>query len=221
MISPSKEGISIALCFVALFMTATVNAQLSSIPHRQRRNKIEYNKQERLGRKQRHQRQQQQQHANNIGRQLDGDFSTPLHESVFDMADPSSAETSIRMMSIPLQELGFDMSIPLQELDFDLSMPLHTKRKRPESYIALESRNNGSSIISASSLVGISALVVGAMALFVKVRKFHNSQLEGCVDETSCSDSDSNSVVRVIYFGDDDIENSSNDEENLDMPHSR
>ena len=42
----------------------------------------------------------------------------PLQESEFDM-DVSSRPT-VRMMSISLKELGFDMSIPLEESEFSL-----------------------------------------------------------------------------------------------------
>ena len=97
----------------------------------------------------------------------------PLQESEFDL-------------SMPLQESNFDMPMPLQESDFDLSMPtdgLPTQTHGDElgDVIALgenASNSDGNAVILASFLAGISVLVVGAAALFVKTRQKHNRRAE-------------------------------------------
>ena len=165
---------------MAMLTTAsTTQAQISTVPKRHR-NKIDYRPQE-FGRKQRQQRgqQQQQQKKKTNLRELEGDLSIPIQESKFDMSMPSGS--SVRMMSIPLQESGFDLSMPLQESGLDLSMP--TIGDNPTQVHVGDSEDitlgNGSTTpILASFLVGISLLVVGAVAFFVKMQQKHDSRVE-------------------------------------------
>eukprot|EP00579_Thalassiosira_antarctica_P000335 CAMPEP_0201867602 /NCGR_PEP_ID=MMETSP0902-20130614/1776_1 /ASSEMBLY_ACC=CAM_ASM_000551 /TAXON_ID=420261 /ORGANISM="Thalassiosira antarctica, Strain CCMP982" /LENGTH=224 /DNA_ID=CAMNT_0048392783 /DNA_START=92 /DNA_END=766 /DNA_ORIENTATION=+ len=190
MVSQSKSSINIALCLTATLITAsTTQAQLSTVPKRHR-SKSDYNKSKVFGRKQRQLRgqqlqQQQQQRKKKSLRKLEGDFSMPLQESEFDMSMPSGP--SARMMSMSIHESEFDLSMPLHESEFDLSMPImdglptQTVGDEMEDVIALGenvSNSDGNTLILASFLAGISALIVGAAALFVKMRQKHNRQGE-------------------------------------------
>ena len=173
MVSQSKSSISIALCLTAMLMTTpTTQAQLSTIPKRYRSNS-DNNKPQELGRKQRQERGQQQQRNKENLRKLEGDLSMPLQASEFDMSMPSGPR--VRMMSMPLQESEFYLSMPTDEL------PTQTHGDELGDVIALGengSNSDGSTIILASFLAGISVLVVGAAALFVKMRQKHSRHAE-------------------------------------------
>lgn len=187
MVSQSKSSINIALCLTAtLIMASTTQAQIMSTVPKRHRSKSDYNKSKVFGRKQRQLRgqQQQQQRKKKSLRKLEGDFSMPLQESEFDMSMPSGP--GVRMMSMSIHESEFDLSMPLHESEFDLSMPMdglptQTVGDEMEDVIALGenvSNSDGNTLILASFLAGISALVVGAAALFVKTRQKRNRQPE-------------------------------------------
>ena len=77
-----------------------------------------------------------------------------------------------------------------------------------ESTQELESNNGSDTVVMASFLAGISALVVGAMALFVKMRQRHSRQLAEN-DETS-NDNQRVWMASMDEFNDfDDTENPS------------
>mmetsp|Transcript_18171 Transcript_18171/g.32473 ORF Transcript_18171/g.32473 Transcript_18171/m.32473 type:complete len:194 (+) Transcript_18171:107-688(+) len=171
MVSQSKLCINIALSAIAVLMSATTShAQVSSVPKRHR------NKQE-FGRKQGHQRGQRQQRRNEKNvRMLDGDSSMPLQDLRMDLSMPLG--DTVRMMSLPLQDLRLDLSMPLQDLRIDLSMPTE---ESVDGAITLDngSDSDGSPLILASFLAGISALAVGLMAFFVKLRQKRQREAEG------------------------------------------
>ena len=76
---------------------------------------------------------------------------------------------------MPLQESEFYLSMPTDEL------PTQTHGGELGDVIALgenASNSDGNAVILASFLAGISVLVVGAAALFVKMRQKHNRQAE-------------------------------------------
>eukprot|EP00584_Thalassiosira_punctigera_P011253 CAMPEP_0172562014 /NCGR_PEP_ID=MMETSP1067-20121228/95229_1 /TAXON_ID=265564 ORGANISM="Thalassiosira punctigera, Strain Tpunct2005C2" /NCGR_SAMPLE_ID=MMETSP1067 /ASSEMBLY_ACC=CAM_ASM_000444 /LENGTH=135 /DNA_ID=CAMNT_0013352159 /DNA_START=114 /DNA_END=521 /DNA_ORIENTATION=- len=126
-------------------------------------------------------------------------------------------------MSIPLQELEFDSSMSLQKAGFDLSIPMgeritQTNGDKSEHVIIKENASNskGSTIILASFLVGLSSLVVGALALFLKMRQMHWRQLEENEQERgdmqievlspSSAEADMVRVVTYPSFDDDNTE---------------
>ena len=181
MVSQSKSSINIALCLTAMLTTAsTTQAQLSNIPTRYR-TKFDYRPQE-FGRKQHQQRgQQQQQNRKKTNlRELEGDLPIPIQESELDVPWGSS----VRLMSIPLQESGFDPTMPLQESGFVLSMPTGDNPTQvhvddvEDITLGKGGNSDGKTPILASFLAGISALAVGAAVFFVKKQQNHGSQVE-------------------------------------------
>jgi len=164
-----------------LMVASTTEAQVSSVPKRHRNN----NSKE-FGNKQRQQNRQQQQKRNdNISRKLEDDISMPLQESGFDVKMMS---IPLRSMSIPLHDLRLDLSMPLQELEFDLSMPSQTL----EGANTLDdgSDSDGKTVILASFFAGISAFMIGAVALFMKMRQ-RKAEENGEADDMQ---------VRVVSF---------------------
>ena len=90
--------------------------------------------------------------------------------------------------SMPLEVFDFDFgSMPLEEAAFSMSMP-DSEPSQSEGTGDLESSGSvgSSTLILASFLAGISVLVVGAAALFIKMRKEYGRQLDS--DEESESD---------------------------------
>ena len=91
-------------------------------------------------------------------------------------------------MSTPTEiasnDFDFNLSIPLTDADFSLplieELPLPTETHGDEyefSFLDSEEGNDGSTLILASFLAGISALVLAAGALFVKMRRVHGRQM--------------------------------------------
>ena len=75
-----------------------------------------------------------------------------------------------RMMSIPLQELRFEMSMALPRSGFDLSLSMPMD---DTEVVTLDNGSNsgGNAPLLASFLAGMSAVVVGSLALFAKMRQ--------------------------------------------------
>ena len=94
------------------------------------------------------------------------DNSMPLEESRFDI-------------SMPLEESRFDISMPLNVFDMSMSMPTEGDIPKDEDLTVVlgENESGSATLILASFLAGLSVLVVGAMACFVKMRKVHNKQV--------------------------------------------
>ena len=101
-------------------------------------------------------------------RKLEDNLSMPMKESEFDMSGPS-----VRMMSIPLREIGFEIS--MAHRGFDLSMPMDDSE-----VVTLDNGRNleSNTPFLASFLAGILAVVVGSLALFAKMRQKHGVQAE-------------------------------------------
>lgn len=106
---------------------------------------------------------------------------------------------------------GFDL-----DGSMSMSMPQNTvvpdgDSEPSESTQELGSNNGSDTVVMASFLAGISALVVGAMALFVKMRQRHSRQLAEN-DETS-NDNQRVWMASMDEFNDfDDTENPSGQE---------
>jgi len=164
MFSQSRSITKIALCLTAMLTAPHITrAQIANV-HKRYRSKLDYNKSKEFGRKQRHRRgQQQQKHNENNLRKLD-DLTMPPQESEFDMSVPS--KPIVRMMSIPLQESAFDLSMPMGDI------PAQTDGDDLEVVsLANGGDSDDSGTLLASFLAGISALVVGSVVFFVKMRQ--------------------------------------------------
>merc|ERR1712194_732462 len=123
----------------------TTQAQIMAVPQRHR-SKTDLVKSHAFGREQRQQiGQQQQQRRNASLRKLEGKFSMPLEEME---------------MSIPEFELS--MSMPIGSIDSELGVAIGGDG------------SNGHIFILASLFAGLSALVIGAAAIFVKSRRRKN-----------------------------------------------
>ena len=101
------------------------------------------------------------------------ELSVPLEESELSMPIVESE------MSMPLTM--FDMSIPLMEAELELSMPSVDRPSdsagEEADIVTLENgSSSGSTLILASFLAGVSALVVAATAMFIKMRKVHSKE---------------------------------------------
>lgn len=150
-----------------LMSASTTQAQISTAPRRHRTT-LDNNKSSEFGRKQRqdHNGQQQQHELNEKNvRKLEDDV-----ESDLDMSMPSGP--SVRMMSIPLQELRLDLSIPLKEMRLDFSMPAaETDEANFETTTLGNAGSDDSTPLLASFLAGISVLIVASVALFAKIKQ--------------------------------------------------
>ena len=110
--------------------------------------------------------------------------SMPLEEAAF---------------SLSLEEVAFSMTL---EDSFSMSMP-DSEPSQAEGTGDLESSGSvgSSTLILASFLAGISVLVVGATALFVKRRKAHSKH----ADEASESDRVHEAMQRRVASSYDDL----------------
>eukprot|EP00578_Thalassiosira_sp_NH16_P008472 CAMPEP_0181117912 /NCGR_PEP_ID=MMETSP1071-20121207/22789_1 /TAXON_ID=35127 /ORGANISM="Thalassiosira sp., Strain NH16" /LENGTH=216 /DNA_ID=CAMNT_0023202359 /DNA_START=146 /DNA_END=796 /DNA_ORIENTATION=- len=191
--SQSKSSISIILCLVAIVaMATTIQAQLHTSPERYRSiNLQQQQQQDTLGGKELgRQRQKRQRNSRNTERKT-------LESSM-----------NLRAMSVPIMESEMslskiapidlsEMSLPIVDADFDLSLPMDLPTAtHGDEIVALENGNSGegSTLILASFLAGISALIIGAVALFVKMRRSNSHQ----VDETQ--QIDEGRETRVVPF---------------------
>jgi hypothetical protein len=93
----------------------------------------------------------------------------PLGESEFGNIVPVS---SMSMMLLSLDESELSLSLPM----FDF--PKETLIDEPVAEIVSLDRSNASTLILCSFVAGLSALVVGATALFLKMQRVHAQELE-------------------------------------------
>ena len=195
MVSQTKSSINIALCIGAMLVAAsTTQAQLANVPKRYRSKNSVLVDQE-FGR---HSRQQKNQQASSAARRnlrhLEGSMSMVSNDGL--------DFTGLTRMK------GFDL-----DGSMSMSMPQNIvvpdgDSEPSESTQELESNNGSDTVVMASFLAGISALVVGAMALFVKMRQRHSRQLAEN-DETS-NDNQRVWMASMDEFNDfDDTENPS------------
>jgi len=108
--------------------------------------------------------------------------SMPLEEAAF---------------SLSLEEVAFSMTL---EDSFSMSMP----DSEPSESVDLDNggNSNGGKLILGSFLAGISVLVVGATALFVKMRKAHSKHAS---DEASESDRVHEAMQKRVASSYDDL----------------
>ena len=185
MVSHSKSSANIALCFAAMLMACTTQAQLSTLPKRYRSGngkvlqKHESNTMEggfgrRASYQQRKTSSTKESRKTNLRKntrklsaeeELSMSFSLPFDSRRFDIS-----------MSMPssIEELDFSMSIDLAAFDIiamSMSMPslIDIPAETELESISLDNGSStGSKLVLASVVAGISALVVLAAALFVK-----------------------------------------------------
>jgi len=159
MVTRSQSCVKFVLWLMAMLMAASkAQAQISIAPKRYRR-QLDYSESSEIGSAQRQYtngQQQKQKHPEKNARKLEDDVGSEL-----DMSMPSGP--SVRMMSIPIQELRLDLSMPTSE---------HNPAPADVENVSLgdDSDSAKSTPLLASFLAGISALVV-ASVLFVKMKR--------------------------------------------------
>ena len=178
-----NKALAVSTVLAVVGSTSTANAQLSAIPKRYRSTKTQQiSSAGSMNKRQLQEHQQQKKQGNLRTRNLEGssmpsielsELSVPLEESELSMPIVESE------MSMPLTM--FDMSIPLMEAELELSMPsvdLPSDSAGEEAdIVTLENgSSSGSTLILASFLAGVSALVVAATAMFIKMRKVHSKE---------------------------------------------
>ena len=178
--------------FVAIIaiLSSTTNAQLSTLPKRYRSNKVQQTssittvkhtlkqhetKKNGNLRKKRYLRKDELNYMsmNNLFT-TSMSFSMPnLEEARFDIPD-------LDFMSMPLEEARFDIpigSMPLNVFDIE---PDTSDGDNMMSVGLGKSSSSSDTLILASMLAGLSALVVGSAAVFMKMRKVHSGQ---CIED--------------------------------------
>ena len=190
MVSQSHSSVGATLCLAAAILisasTAHTTHDASFVPKRHR---SAHNKATPGGfgrRQQTHQQEQQQQQQQllpNKRRNLrtKNDDSRKLNDGLSNSLSMPASITYVDDFPPPILEATFsnDMSIPLVGADFDLSLPsIESEAVQPET-VSLDNGDDGSSTtILASFVAGVSALVVAAAALFVKMRSVRNKELD-------------------------------------------
>jgi hypothetical protein len=105
-------------------------------------------------------------------------MSMALATNTFDLSlsVPSLYESEFGSMSLSLEEaeLSLSLSLPMFE-----DSPTDTIEAEPESETApLETSNAASTLILSSFIAGLSALVIGASAMFLKMKRLHAREVE-------------------------------------------
>ena len=194
---------TIAIATTALLPT---NAQLSTIPRRYRSTNTQLTSSSVSKRRTLQKQQKKRQGGNNLRTRNLDEQSMPLESAEMsllilprgsmpsieqsDMSLPIKLRMDELDNSMPLEESRFDISMPLEESRFDISMPLNvfemsmsmsTEGDIPKdedlTVVLGENESGSATLILASFLAGLSVLVVGSMACFVKMRKVHNKQV--------------------------------------------
>jgi len=142
-----------------LMAASKTQAQISIAPKRYRR-QLDDSKSSEIGSAQRQYtngQQQKQKHPEKNARKLEDDAGSEL-----DLSMPSGP--SVRMMSIPLEELRLDLSMPTSERD-SAQVDVETVS------LSEDSDSEESTPLLVSFLAGISALVIASVALFAKMKR--------------------------------------------------
>ena len=105
-------------------------------------------------------------------------MSMALETNTFDLSlsVPSLDESEFGSMSLLLEEaeLSLSLSLPMFE-----DSPTEPNIAEPESETAsLETSNAASTLILSSFITGLSALVIGATAMFLKMKRLHAREVE-------------------------------------------
>lgn len=181
---------NIALCLAAMLVaTSSVQAQRSTVPKRQRvfnNRKLESS---------------------------DAVFGIDQQQRRKKANLRSNDEMSISLITpeMPMPPQRFEASMPLTESMFGLSIPMVELPAAEETdTVSLGNDDSADIVILFSFLAGISAMVVGAVALFAKMRRVHRSEVD---DEAAQSDmenerqppySPSSGGIEVVPFSDED-----------------
>ena len=181
---------NIAILAIIAILSSTTNAQLSTLPKRYRSNKVQtsstttvkhtlkQHKTKKNGnlRKKRYLRKDPELNymsMNNL-------FTTRMSLSMPNLEEARFDIPDLEFMSMPLEEARFDIpigSMPLNVFDIE---PTSDGDMNMMSVGLGKSSSSSDTLILASMLAGLSALVVGSVAVFVKMRKVHSDQ---CIED--------------------------------------
>ena len=177
---------------IIILLSSTTNAQLSTLPKRYRSNKVQtsstttvkhtlkQHKTKKNGnlRKKRYLRKDPE--LNYMS--MNSLFTTRMSLSMPNLEEARFDIPDLDFMSMPLEEARFDIPIGSMPLNvFDDIEPDNSDGDMDMMSVGLgKSSSSSDTLILASMLAGLSALVVGSAAVFVKMRKVHSDQ---CIED--------------------------------------
>jgi len=180
---------------IIILLSSTTNAQLSTLPKRYRSNKVQQTSSTTTSVK--HTLKQQKTKKNGNLRKkrylrkdpelnymsMNNLFTTRMSMSMPNLEEARFDIPDLDFMSMPLEEARFDIPIGSMPLNvFDDIEPLdNSDGDMNMMSVGLgKSSSSSDTLILASMLAGLSALVVGSAAVFVKMRKVHSDQ---CIED--------------------------------------
>jgi hypothetical protein len=184
----SYSSINMALCCFAGILAAasTTQAQLSNVPRRYRsaNGKVQQQRRE-SGTPSEAQRPMLRTTASGIKKRQEKKARRLVAESPSLPAVPiteSRVDISSLSMFAEFRVDNMSMSMPITESDYDFSMSLAMMELLPTETLGIGAASDdgydGQTLIYAGFLVGMSALVLAASAMFAKMRRAHARQME-------------------------------------------
>ena len=174
-------------CFAGILAAAsTTQAQLSNVPRRYRsaNGKVQQRRRE-SGTPSEAQRPMLRTTASGIKKRQEKKARRLVAESPSLPAVPiteSRVDISSLSMFTEFRVDNMSMSMPITESDYDFSMSLAMMELLPTETIGIGAASDdgydGQTLIYAGFLVGMSALVLAASAMFAKMRRAHARQME-------------------------------------------
>ena len=184
----------VRLCLVAILgsLPYSSQAQLSTLPKRYRRTQRLSNSQTTSGNVAASpasvERRQIMHNESNItvkrkARHLASEeelsLSMPLQSATFELSismpylEESEFELSSMSLSLEQAELSLSMSLPMFE-----DRPTENLGEQDSEVVSVDRSKSSSTLILCSFIAGLSALVVGATAMFLKMQRVHARELE-------------------------------------------
>lgn len=177
---------------MTMFLAASITqAQLSNVPKRYRSANGKVQQHRESGTSLKGQQQMLRKRSTGIKQEarklVEESLSLPtLDQATFDLSSMQITESRVDISSLSMLtefRVGMSMSMPITESDFDFSMSL-SMMERPTETLDIDAAsgdgNNGEKfLIYAGFLVGASALLFAATAMFVKMRHVHALEVEG------------------------------------------
>ena len=183
----------VRLCLVAILgsLPYSSQAQLSTLPKRYRRTQRLSNSQTTSGnvaaspasveRRQMHNESiiTVKRKARQLGSEEELSLSMPLQSATFELSismpylEESEFELSSMSLSLEQAELSLSLSLPMFE-----DLPTETVGEQVSDVVSVDRSKSSSTLILCSFIAGLSALVVGATAMFLKMQRVHARELE-------------------------------------------
>ena len=117
--------------------------------------------------------------ARQLGSEEELSLSMPLQSATFELSismpylEESEFELSSMSLSLEQAELSLSMSLPMFE-----DRPTENLGEQDSEVVSVDRSKSSSTLILCSFIAGLSALVVGATAMFLKMQRVHALELE-------------------------------------------